>query len=79
VPKQAISMSVKQIMKAREIIAVVPDSRKAQAVKACFDAAINPMAPASILRTHSRATVYLDKDSAALLTPSTLTAHTSAG
>ena len=67
VPKQAISMSVRQILKARELIAVVPDSRKAQAVKACVEEEITPMAPASILRTHPNATVYLDTNSAALL------------
>ncbi len=67
VPKQAISMSVRQILKAREILAVVPESRKAQAVKACFEGEISPMAPASILRRHAHANVYLDKDSAGLL------------
>ncbi len=67
VPKQAISMSVRQIMKAREILAVVPDSRKAHAVKACFEGEISPMAPASILRTHANVHVYLDKESASLL------------
>jgi glucosamine-6-phosphate deaminase len=70
VPKQAISMSVKQILKAKEILAVVPDTRKAQAVKACFEAEISPMAPASILRHHPNATVYLDENSAALLNSS---------
>ncbi|MGO9088785.1 MAG: glucosamine-6-phosphate deaminase [Terriglobales bacterium] len=69
VPKQAISMSVRQMMKAREILAVAPDTRKAQAVKLCFEGDISPMAPASILRTHADATVYLDKNSAALLGP----------
>ena len=69
VPKQAISMSARQILKAKEILAVVPGPRKAQAVKACFESAISPMAPASILRTHPNATVYLDKESAALLSP----------
>ena len=69
VPKQAISMSVRQILKAKEILAVVPGPRKAQAVKACFEGAISPMAPASILRAHPNATVYLDRDSAALLSP----------
>ncbi len=69
VPKQAISMSARQILKAKEILAVVPDTRKAQAVKACFEGAISPMAPASILRTHPNATVYLDENSASLLGP----------
>jgi glucosamine-6-phosphate deaminase len=69
VPKNAISMSVRQILKAREILAVLPDARKAQAVKACFEGDISPMAPASILRTHPNATVYLDRNSASLLSP----------
>jgi glucosamine-6-phosphate deaminase len=67
VPTQAISMSVRQILKSREILAVVPDPRKAQAVKACFEGEISPLAPASILRTHPNATIYLDRNSAALL------------
>ena len=72
VPRQAISMSVRQVLKAREIIAVVPDTRKAEAIKACFGGKITSMAPSSILRTHPNATIYLVKDSAALLTPQTL-------
>ena len=72
-PTQAISMSIRQILKAKEILAVVPDSRKAKAVKACLEGEINPMAPASILRRHENTTVYLDKNSAALLTQATLT------
>jgi glucosamine-6-phosphate deaminase len=71
VPSQAISMSVRQILKSNEIICVVPDARKAQAVRDCMEGEISPNAPASILRTHPRATVYLDRDSAALLTPAT--------
>jgi glucosamine-6-phosphate deaminase len=69
VPKKAISMSVRQILKAKEILAVVPDTRKAQAVKACFEGEISHMAPASILRMHPNATIYLDKKSASLLSP----------
>jgi glucosamine-6-phosphate deaminase len=72
VPRQAISMSVRQILKAKEIISIVPDARKAAAVKMCFDGEISAMAPASILRLHSDTTVYLDKDSARLLSPATL-------
>jgi glucosamine-6-phosphate deaminase len=71
VPRQAISMSVKQILKAKEIICIVPDARKAEAVRACFEGEISPMAPASILRTHPNTTVYLDTYSAALLKPAT--------
>jgi glucosamine-6-phosphate deaminase len=68
VPRRAISMSIRQILSAGEIIAVVPDARKAKAVKACLEGEISPLAPASILREHPNATVYLDRDSAALLT-----------
>jgi glucosamine-6-phosphate deaminase len=69
VPAQAISMSVRQILKSREIICVVPDARKAVAVKSSLEGDISPMAPASILRTHGNTTVYLDRDSAAQLQP----------
>jgi len=69
VPKRAISMSARQILKAREMLAVVPGPRKAKAVKLCLEGAISPMAPASILRRHPDATVYLDTHSAALLSP----------
>jgi glucosamine-6-phosphate deaminase len=72
VPTQAISMSVQQILKAKEILAVVPDKRKAKAVQLCFEGEISPMAPASILRTHPDATIYLDKSSASLLSAATL-------
>jgi glucosamine-6-phosphate deaminase len=67
VPRQAVSMSVQQILKAREIIAVVPDARKARAAKACLEGAITPQSPASILRQHANTTVYLDNASASLL------------
>jgi glucosamine-6-phosphate deaminase len=67
VPRTALSMSVRQILKAEEIICIAPDARKARAVAVCFEGDISPNAPASILRTHPRCTVYLDNDSAALL------------
>ena len=72
VPARAISMSVKQILKSKEIIAVVPGAQKAKAVKACLEGEISPMAPASILRTHANTTIYLDTESASLLTQATI-------
>lgn len=69
VPTRAISMSPRQILKAKELIVIVPDKRKAEAVKACFEGEIGPMAPSSILRRHSNATAYLDADSTSLLSP----------
>jgi glucosamine-6-phosphate deaminase len=76
VPRRAISMSVKQVLKAKEIIGVVPDARKAPAVKLCFEGEVSPLAPASILRTHPAATIYLDRESARLLSPRTISALT---
>ncbi len=72
VPRRAISMTIRQILKARRILCIVPDARKANAVRACLAGGITPMAPASALRMHSDVTVYLDRDSAALLPSSFL-------
>jgi len=67
VPERAISISIRQLLEAREIICVVPDARKAEAVRTCIAGPVTPMAPASILQTHPNTTVYLDTASAALL------------
>jgi glucosamine-6-phosphate deaminase len=67
VPETAISMSVRQILRASAIICVVPDERKAQAVRDSLEGPIDPMTPASILRRHPDLTVYLDRASASLL------------
>ena len=67
VPAQAISMSIKQILRSRQILCIVPDQRKAEAVRACVELSANPMHPASILQKHERVTLYLDRDSSSLL------------
>ena len=67
VPQRALTMSIRQILKAQEILCVVPDARKATAVKACLEGPVSNLAPASILQTHPRTTLYLDPSSAALL------------
>ena len=67
VPKQAISMSVKQVLKSEAIIASVPDSRKANAVKNSVESEISPEVPGTALRLHQKTWLYLDKASAALL------------
>jgi glucosamine-6-phosphate deaminase len=67
VPEKAISMSIKQIMKSGNIICCVPDLRKAEAVKKTVEDNISPLAPASILRQHEAISLYLDVDSASLL------------
>jgi glucosamine-6-phosphate deaminase len=70
VPEQAISMSIHQIMQSRSIVCIVPDQRKAQAVKNCLEGEVSEWHPASVLQKHDRCTVYLDKESASLLTES---------
>lgn len=67
VPTEAISISIRQILDAREIVCIVPDARKAEAVRNCLAGPVSPMAPASILQTHANTRVYLDTASAALL------------
>ena len=72
VPTKAISITIPQLLKSRAVISVVPDARKAEAVKRCVAGPIGPMAPASLLRTHTDVTLYLDHDSAAFLDPDVL-------
>lgn len=67
VPDQAISMSIKQIMKSSLIILSVPDQRKAQAVKNVLEGPVTPLHPASILQNHSNTALFLDTQSASLL------------
>ncbi len=74
VPSHAISMSIRQILASREIICIVPDARKAAAVKATLENPISPSVPASILRSHGNVTIYLDSGSASTLDPAILDA-----
>ncbi|MEX0643146.1 MAG: glucosamine-6-phosphate deaminase [Pirellulales bacterium] len=67
VPRQAISMSVRQIMKSRAIICTVPDERKAAAVRGAVEGEVTPNVPASILQKHEQATIYLDAPAASQL------------
>ncbi|MEX2591768.1 MAG: glucosamine-6-phosphate deaminase [Anditalea sp.] len=67
VPKQAISMSIQQILKSKHIICSVPDERKAKAVKNCLENETSNLHPASILQEHSDCSIYLDKASSSLL------------
>jgi glucosamine-6-phosphate deaminase len=67
VPETAITMSVRQLLRARAIVCVVPDRRKAEAVRAAVEGAVDPMVPASMLQRHADVSIYLDRDSASLL------------
>jgi len=67
VPETAISMSIQQILKSGSIICSVPDERKANAVKNALENGVSPQIPASILKTHNQAYLFLDKGSSSLL------------
>lgn len=67
VPTQAISMSIRQIMKSKSIICSVPDLRKAQAVKDCLQGEITNLHPASILQEHQDCQIFLDQPASSLL------------
>lgn len=67
VPRQAISMSIRQIMSSRAIVLSVPDLRKAEAVRAAVQGPVSPDHPASILQRHSNAMLFVDAPAASLL------------
>ena len=67
VPRRAISMSIKQIMKSKCLIVTVPDQRKAEAVKNALEGKVTPMCPASILQRHDNCKIFLDAEAASLL------------
>lgn len=67
VPEQAISMSIRQILKCERIILCVPDARKAVAVRSAVEGAVSPDHPASVLQRHPRCSLYVDPPAAALL------------
>jgi len=67
VPKSAISMSIKQILKSKHIICSVPEVRKAKAVQLVVEGEVTPEIPSSILKEHPDVLLFLDKSSASLL------------
>jgi glucosamine-6-phosphate deaminase len=69
VPRQAISMSIRQIMKSKCLIVTVPDQRKAKAVKNALEGEVTPMCPASILQQHGNCKIFMDTEAASLLNP----------
>lgn len=68
VPQNAITMTVKQIMKSENIICTVPGARKAEAVKNCLAGEeVTVDCPSSILKEHKSTDVFLDEESAEML------------
>jgi len=67
VPRQAISMSIRQIMKSRYVVCTVPDRRKAEPLKRTIEGLVTNMVPASILQQHPNCRMFLDEPAASLL------------
>lgn len=67
VPTQAISLTIPALLSAKRLLCVVPEARKAPAVRAALYGPLTPDCPASILRTQSHVTLYLDVESAAMV------------
>ena len=72
VPKQAVSMSSRQIMACRCIISCVPYSVKANAVRMTLESGLTRQVPATLLKQHPDFHLYLDRDSAALIDEKTI-------
>jgi glucosamine-6-phosphate deaminase len=67
VPRQAISMSIRQIMRSACLVLTVPDQRKAVAVRRALEGAVDNSCPASIVQRHGNCVVFLDAAAASLL------------
>jgi len=67
VPARAISMSVRQILKSKQLVATVPDLRKAEAAKNALEGPVTPQCPASIVQQHENCSVFLDEPAASRL------------
>lgn len=66
-PEYALTMGIGDIMRSRKIILIATGTSKAKAVKALVEGEVTSACPASILKLHSDVTVFLDKESASLL------------
>jgi glucosamine-6-phosphate deaminase len=67
VPRQAITLTCTGLMRSENLICCVPEARKAEAVRNALEGKISTSCPGSVLRSHQHVTIYLDRDSAALL------------
>ena len=67
VPTHAITVTIPALLRARRVLAIVPEQRKAAPVQAALEGPISTACPASYLRTQRHATLYIDDESASLL------------
>ena len=65
VPRTALSLTIPFLMRVPRAVAIVPGPAKRAAVTAALQGPVTPACPASILRHHPGATLFLDEDSAA--------------
>lgn len=65
VPTHAITLTVPALLAAKRVFCIVPEARKAEAVRACLTEPVSEDRPGSVLRTVDHATLYLDPDSSA--------------
>ncbi|MGH9080718.1 MAG: glucosamine-6-phosphate deaminase [Acidimicrobiales bacterium] len=71
VPERAITVTIPALLRARRVLAVVPERRKAAPVRAALEGPMVTSCPASALRPVPQATIFLDPDSASLLARTT--------
>ncbi len=71
VPREAATVTCSELLRIKTWICCVPEGRKAEAVRNALEGPITTACPASIVREHPDATVYLDAESASLLSPKT--------
>jgi glucosamine-6-phosphate deaminase len=67
VPRHAITVTIPALLRARRVLAVVPEARKAEPVRAALTGPVATSCPASALRRAPNASIHLDRESAALL------------
>jgi len=67
VPVQALTLTIPALLAPPHVLGVVPEARKAEAVKRALEGPVTPECPASILRTRSNVRLYFDRESASLL------------
>ncbi|MFA5393962.1 MAG: 6-phosphogluconolactonase [Candidatus Ratteibacteria bacterium] len=67
VPAEALTITCSTIMNCENLVCLIPEKRKARTVKKAIEGPLSPSCPASLVFTHNNAHVYLDKESASLL------------
>ena len=67
IPKRAVTMGIRSIMEARQVVMLAFGKSKAEAIKGMLEGPVNTELPASVLQDHPHVSVFLDHDAASLL------------